>query len=105
VPSTSRESKEGESFKQTQSPLGPQGEEEGFVAFWNSHHKLRHIKQWTPSRSQRLAQRMSDKYFREHWREGVTRASRSRFCTGGGARGWKANVDWFLTPDTLVKLM
>jgi hypothetical protein len=48
---------------------------------------------------------MADPFFRANWREAVTRASQSNFCTGGGSQGWKADADWFLQPDNVVKLM
>ncbi len=40
-----------------------------------------------------------------NWREALSRASSSPFCTGQGDGGWIANVDWFLRPDTVTQIL
>ena len=32
-------------------------------------------------------------------------AAASPFCLGAGSRGWKADIDWFLRPDTVTRIM
>ncbi|QJE95982.1 hypothetical protein [Luteolibacter luteus] len=39
------------------------------------------------------------------WREAVGRLSSSSFATGGGAMGWKADIDFLLTPTGFEKTL
>lgn len=75
------------------------------VAIWNSFSNLPKVRQLTPSRAKKLGQRLSDPFFTEHWLAGIARAAASAFCTGQGNSGWKANLDWFLRPDSLAYLL
>jgi hypothetical protein len=75
------------------------------VELWNSFCNLPKVRQLTPSRAKKLGQRLNDPFFTEHWQAGIARAAASAFCTGQGSSGWKANLDWFLRPDSLTKLL
>jgi hypothetical protein len=75
------------------------------VAIWNSFSNLPKVRQLTPSRAKKLGQRLNDPFFTEHWQAGIARAAASAFCTGQGNSGWKANLDWFLRPDALAKIL
>lgn len=39
-----------------------------------------------------------------YWRDIVRRVAKSSFCLGESGRGWRANFDWFIKPDTHVKV-
>jgi hypothetical protein len=56
-------------------------------------------------RRRSLQVRLVDKNFTENWRPALAKLSSSRFCLGENERGWKANFDWFITPDAVTKIM
>jgi hypothetical protein len=37
--------------------------------------------------------------------DALNRVAKSSFCRGQNERGWKADIDWFLKPDTLTKIL
>lgn len=49
--------------------------------------------------------RLKESAWRRDWREALQRIERSAFCRGGGDGGWKAELDWFLKPDTVTKVL
>ncbi len=49
--------------------------------------------------------RLKDEPDLEQWRLGASKISESDFLTGANDRGWLANFDWFIRPDTLNKLL
>ncbi len=54
--------------------------------------------------------RQANLRFKEHPDEGywglvMARVNESSFCTGKNDRVWLANIDWFLRPDTHIRLM
>ncbi len=59
----------------------------------------------TDKRKTAFAARFRDTHFRDHWRQAIERARRSPFCCGHGQRGWVADIDWFLRPDTVTRIM
>jgi hypothetical protein len=60
----------------------------------------------TDKRLRRLRERLADGFFTENWRAALTKVKRSKFCRGEcGDRGWRANFDWFLRPDSVAKTM
>jgi hypothetical protein len=75
------------------------------VELWNSFSNLPKVRQLTPSMAKKLGQRLNDPFFTEHWQAGIARAAASAFCTGQGSNGWKANLDWFLRPDSLARIL
>lgn len=64
-----------------------------------------HTRQMTPKRVAAARARLSDRWWRENWHAGLGRLKASPFCSGGGPRGWVADLDWFLRPNTLVQIM
>jgi uncharacterized protein YdaU (DUF1376 family) len=57
------------------------------------------------ARRHKLATRWNDHFFRDNWKEAIEKISLSDFCNGKSDRGWKASFDWFLQPDTVVKVV
>jgi len=49
--------------------------------------------------------RLSEKFFRDNWRAGIEKLRVSKFCNGLNDRGWRADIDWFLKPDTISKII
>lgn len=72
---------------------------------WNSIDGITACRKLTSKRCKALRSRLSDPDWRRDWREGIERISRSEFCRGQNDRGWKADIDWFLRPDTLTKIL
>lgn len=75
------------------------------VMQWNSVPGIRTAKGLGASRKKHLGARLKEKYFAENWRDGISRIAKSDFCLGKGSSGWVADIDWFLKPDTLLKVL
>jgi hypothetical protein len=60
----------------------------------------------TDVRRKALKARLTDPFFRQHWRDALARLKGSAFCRGETKAGrWIANFDWFLRPGTVPKLI
>lgn len=59
----------------------------------------------TDKRRAALRARLKEPFFVANWQTAIDRARSSPFCCGHNDRKWVANIDWFLKPDTVVKLM
>lgn len=70
---------------------------------WNALPDVVHIQAFTRRRRQALRARLKDHTFRERWRDAVDRVGESSFLRG--SKGWRASIDWFLKPDTLVTIL
>jgi hypothetical protein len=88
-------------------PLSPStgDDEDSVISFWNGTSKLPSVKYMTPKRGRTLQIRLADPYWRVNWREAIRRIAASPFLTGGGERGWRADFNWFLRPDSLVNVL
>jgi len=75
------------------------------AAEWNMIANVPRCKTVTKNRQKAVRTRMKDRFFRDNWRDAMQRVANSSFCTGGGDTGWRADLDWFLKPDSVVKLM
>ncbi len=72
---------------------------------WNQIPGVTHVRSMTPSRSKSLSARLADSEWQRCWPDAIDRVSQSSFCKGGGSTGWKADLDWFLKPDTVTKIL
>ena len=52
-----------------------------------------------------LKQRSHEKEWRESWQEALSKIPGSPFLRGDSGRGWRGNIDWFLKPDSVNKIM
>ena len=59
----------------------------------------------TAHRRKQLLARWRDPWWREHWRQALERAGPSRFLNGANDRGWRIDLEFFLRPDTVAKIM
>lgn len=59
----------------------------------------------TAKRRKALRERLRDPTWRDRWREGLERARASEFLAGRNERNWVPDLDWFLRPDTVVKIL
>lgn len=78
---------------------------------WNKNRgKLPEAKELSPNRKKSAQARWSEKPSTEYWTEIVVRMSRSPFLRGekndpnGSHKNWKADFDFFLKPETHVKV-
>jgi hypothetical protein len=74
------------------------------VTAWNASG-LAQCRKLTDKRRSALRKRLADPDWRQTWREALDRAARSSFCQGENDRGWKADIDWFLQPDSVTRIL
>lgn len=76
-----------------------------FLQVWNSCSAFSKIRSLTENRRRAWKARMSDQFFRENWQTAFQTMQALPFCLGQNARGWKADADWFLKPDSVARIM
>lgn len=76
-----------------------------FMAAWNAIPKIRKAQRLTSGRIRTLRARMKEPDFRDGWKEGLSVISRSTFLQGSNDRKWIIDIDWFLKPDSLTKIL
>lgn len=59
----------------------------------------------SPDREKRLRARLSEIGGLDGWKAAMEKLSKSSFLTGGGERGWKADIDFILQQRSFTKLM
>lgn len=69
---------------------------------WNAIQGVSRCVKATDSRRKAFQARCEDKDWVANLDAALERIARSNFCRGGGERGWKADITWFLKPDSLV---
>jgi hypothetical protein len=86
-------------------------DEHPLLTIWNSNcGTLARVKELGKGKRKKLAcTRWKENPSTEYWTELVLRITRSKFCRGevpgrDGAKPWKANFDWFVKPDTQIKI-
>ena len=52
-----------------------------------------------------LRLRIKDEFWRDNWQAALGRIPGSDFLTGKNDRGWRANIDWFLRPGSVEKII
>ena len=76
------------------------------VEFWNANcEPLSKVQSVSSKRLNLIKSRRRDPFFVANFQAAVLRAKESKFCCGTNARGWMANFDWLMRPDTVAKLM
>jgi len=63
------------------------------------------IRDFGAKRKRVLAARLGEPFWRDHWREALAKIPGSPFLRGENNRGWKANVDWFLRPESVTRIL
>lgn len=59
----------------------------------------------TPKRLKAINARTRDRFFMENYEQALELASRSPFLRGENDRGWKADLEFFLKPDSIAKIL
>jgi hypothetical protein len=75
---------------------------EELLGLWNSKNSLPKIAVLSDTRREKLKARLKSSFFVENWRAAIDKLVKSPFCTGSNDRGWKADIDWFLSNDSVV---
>jgi hypothetical protein len=74
------------------------------VEAWNST-TLPKCLEISQKRISSLSQRLSEEFFKNHWKEAIEKVKVSSFCNGKNDRKWRADIDWFSRPDSVAKIM
>lgn len=74
---------------------------------WNlrRHPSLPEVKLCSPSRRRHAANRWKENPNEEFWLEVLERVNASKFCLGANQRGWKADFDFLMRPDSAAKVL
>jgi len=72
---------------------------------WNKIPGISKCRKWSKKRSVALRCRLRDHEWLNMAIEAIQKIDSIPFLKGAGSNGWKANVDWFLRPDTVVKIL
>lgn len=79
---------------------------ESFAEEWNRlPEPFPGVRSMTDGRRTALRARLKEAFWVQHWREALTRITASAFCRGEGKDGWIANVDFFLRPESVAKII
>ena len=78
---------------------------DGVVEAWNGSDGLPQVRHLSDGRKRKLAVRLSEPFFREHYPEAIGRLAASSFCRGHGKNGWRADFDFLLKPDTVARAL
>lgn len=69
------------------------------AAFWNTFPKLPRVLSFAPKRHSALKRMRAIPEWQDRWQEAIRRLAASSFATGGGETGWKADIDFLLSPS------
>ena len=76
------------------------------VKIWNQHRgKLPEVQKLSAGRRKFAALRWQENPNEEYWTNVVQRIARSSFCNGKNDRGWRADFDFLVRPDTHAKAL
>lgn len=75
------------------------------AAEWNNLNGVTPCRVVTSKRRTACRLRLKDQFFRDNWRTAMQKVQASDFCRGGGRDGWVADLDWFLRPDSVARIM
>ena len=75
------------------------------TAKWNAIDGLQPIRFWSQKRKTALRARLKDKGWFECAQEALRKIPKSRFLLGHNDRKWRANIDWFLRPDSVYRIL
>lgn len=77
-----------------------------FMEAWNALPQVfPKIKAMSSGRVRAFNARMKEPAWREYWRTALAMVAQSPFLGGENERGWKADADFFLRPDTVARIL
>jgi len=86
-------------------PLPPSAALKEVFDAWNANPLFPGCLVMSDKRRRFLQVRLHDAFFATNWKAALAKLSTSKFCLGNNDRGWRANFDWFIQPDTVAKIM
>jgi hypothetical protein len=90
----------------TRNASAPSPDLSAVVDAWNSlGPPFPSVRGLSEKRRRALRSRLADPDWRSSWRDALARLPTSRFLRGENDRGWRANIDWFLRPDSVTKIL
>jgi len=98
----------GREGKGKESPPPPSGEAEAVMEAWNRMAEtagLPQVKMLSAGRRKHLLSRLRETAWRGVWAEAIAQVPTVPALCGRNDRGWKANFDWFLRPESVAKLV
>lgn len=75
---------------------------DALVAKWNSIPGVAPCRLVTEKRKAAYRARAKEHGWKESVDEALAKVASSIFCTGGGRKGWRADLDWFLKPGSVA---
>lgn len=72
---------------------------------WNAISGLVAVRQWSEQRKQRLRTRLRDPTWLERALKAISQIPDCPFLLGDNDRGWRADIDWFLKPDSVTRIL
>lgn len=78
---------------------------EEITSAWNALGKPFSEIRMTDKRKKAIGQRLGDSFWVENWRRALNVIKKSSFCSGHNDRQWVADIDWFLRPDSVTKII
>ena len=72
---------------------------------WNQIKGVRHCRAITNDRRKHFNARMNESKWLAGLNEALEHVAASDFLQGGGSKGWRADIDWFLSPGSLTKIL
>lgn len=77
-----------------------------FMEAWNAlPEPFSEVRSMPDDRRTSLRERTRDSFWLENWRQALARMAESKFCRGELDGKWKANVEFFLRPASVAKIM
>ena len=73
--------------------------------YWNNSTTPKTIQARSTERIRAAKTRLNDPFFRDNWRTGIDMIPKCPFLMGQNERGWTADIDWFLSPKSLPKII
>ena len=92
--------------KKSKEKITPVGVSISLVDIWNDNcGQLSKVKGLSDKRNKLCNARLKDNPSADYWSSVIQEVSQNSFCLGHNDRGWKANFDWFIKPETHLKVM
>ena len=95
--------REGQSDGEDLPEFGP----EALVELWNAAAppECPRVQRLSAKRRTRARQRLAEEPDPATWERAIGAMSSRPFLRGGGPRGWRADFDWLVQPDSLVRVL
>jgi len=72
---------------------------------WHQVEQLPTIRKWTETRRYLLAQRLAEPNWLQDALHAINKMAACPFLLGQNQRRWRADIDWFLQPDSVAKIL